>query len=33
MSVLESTIIEEFDLTFFSDGMYQEQYDFLNQRR
>ena len=33
MSVLESDTIEEFDITFFSDGMYQAQYDFLNSRR
>jgi transposase-like protein len=33
MSILESDIVEEFDITFFQDGMYQEQYDYLNNRR
>lgn len=33
MSILESDIIEEFDLTFYSDGMYREQYDYLDHRR
>lgn len=33
MSFLESDIFEEFDITFFQDGMYQEQYDYLNSRR
>ena len=33
MSVLESTIMEEFDIHFYQDGMYQAQYDYLSSRR